>query len=206
MNEYLFILPIAFALLIGAMSPGPSFLVVAQTAMDKSRLHGLACSLGTGVGAAFFVLIASLGLFFILETVPWLYGLFKFLGGVYLLFLAYKIWTNASKPMSSSDYSTKELSLYKSFLLGILTQLSNPKTSIVIGGIIMAFLPAETPSYTYLLLVIMAFIIDAGWYTIVAILLTTPKAQKLYIKFKKSINKVASGVMGLMGLKLVFNQ
>ena len=206
MNEYLFLIPIALALLVGAMSPGPSFLVVAQTAMEKSRLHGIACSLGTGTGAVIFVLIASLGLFFILETVPWLYGLFKFLGGIYLLFLAYKIWLNANQPMQTSDYTTKEKSLFKSYLLGVFTQLSNPKTSIVIGSIIMAFLPSDIPSYSYVLLAIISFVIDAGWYAIVAILLTTPKAQKVYLRFKKNISRVASGLMGFMGAKLVLNQ
>lgn len=206
MNEYLFLIPIAIASTIGVMSPGPSFLLVAQTAMEKSRTHGVATSLGMGVGSIAFALIASLGLFVVLETVPKLYITLKFLGGVYLCYLAYKIWKMADDPITpSADISNKN-SLYKSFSFGLLTQLSNPKTAIVFSGIFMAFLPSEVPSYSYLFLSIMVFVIDASWYIIVSILLTTKKSQKLYTKFKKYINRVASGLMGFMGAKLALNQ
>lgn len=55
------------------MSPGPGFILVAQTAMAKSRVEAIAISVGMGVGAAIFVIIASVGLFVLLEAVPWLY-------------------------------------------------------------------------------------------------------------------------------------
>jgi len=51
----------------------------------------------------------------------------------------------------------------------------------------------------------MAFVIDTGWYIIVSVLLTTKKSQRLYIKFKKYINRLASGLMGYMGVKLALN-
>jgi len=59
---------------------------------------------------------------------------------------------------------------------------------------------------SYAQLGIMTFIINAGWYIIVSIILTTPKSQKLYIRFKKAINRVTSGLMGFMGVKLALNQ
>lgn len=206
MNEYLFLIPIAIASIIGVMSPGPSFLLVAQTAMEKSRAHGVATSLGMGVGSIVFALVASLGLFVVLETVPKLYVALKFVGGIYLCYLAYKIWKTANDPMVSTTEISDKNSLHKSFYFGLLTQLSNPKTAIVFSGIFMAFLPSEIPNYSYVFLSVMAFAIDAGWYIVVSILLTTQKTQKLYARFKKHINRVASGFMGFMGVKLALNQ
>jgi threonine/homoserine/homoserine lactone efflux protein len=210
MNDYLFLIPIALALIIGVMSPGPSFIFVAQTAMDKSRAHGIATSLGMGVGVVVFTLLAIFGLFIVLETVPWLYMGLKFIGGLYLCYLAYKIWQSSSEKIttSSSNIEVKgdTRSYYKSFMLGLITQLTNPKTAIVTGGVFMAFLPAEIPEYSYLILAVMSFVIDAGWYSIVSIALTTSRAQKVYIRFKKSISRLASGLMAAMGVKLIFNQ
>ena len=40
------------ALMLGAISPGPSFIYVAQNSISKSRKHGLFTALGTGTGAA----------------------------------------------------------------------------------------------------------------------------------------------------------
>lgn len=210
MNDYLFMIPIAIALMVGVVSPGPSFIYIAQTAMATSRSQGIATSLGLGTGAVIYTMVASLGLLFVLETVPWIYIGLKFAGGLYLCYLAYKIWNSANEPLDSTEVevnaSDKKVSFTKAYLSGLFIQLSNPKTAVVIGGIIMAFLPSEVPAYSYLLLGLLAFVIDAGWYSIVTIALTTVKAQKVYLKFKKGISRVASGLLGLLGVKLILNQ
>ena len=205
MNEYLFLIPIALALVVGVMSPGPSFIIVAQTALQKTRKHGVYTAFGLGIGALTITLIASLGLFIILQGSSWLYLSFKVLGGLYLAFLAYKIWINSKTTLEKNTHIENQSSYYKSFLIGLFTQLSNPKTVIIIGGIIMAFLPNNIPSFTYILLGLIAFIIDAGWYLIVAIVLSTNKAQKVYIKFSVYINRLASLIMISLAIKLVFN-
>jgi len=210
MHDYLFFIPIAIALGVGVISPGPSFIFVAQTAMQKSRTHGIATSLGMGTGALIYSLVAIMGLFVVLQTVPMFYLVLKIIGGLYLFYIAYSMWKSADDPMVNTiqgeTASNRHGSLRKAYLLGLLTQLSNPKTAIVIGGIFMAFLPEKTPDYSIPFLSIMAFIIDAGWYMIVAIALSTSKAQSIYTRFKKTINRFAGGLMGLLGLKLVFNQ
>jgi len=88
MNEYLFLIPIGFALTAGVVSPGPSFILVAQTAMEKSRAHGIAASFGMGLGSIVFALVTSLGLFVVLEAVPQLYVGIKFIGGLYLCYIS----------------------------------------------------------------------------------------------------------------------
>lgn len=207
MHEYLFFIPIALTLVVGVISPGPSFIYVAQVAMSQSRSQAIATSLGLGTGAMIFALVASLGLFFVLETVPWLYLGLKIMGGLYLFYLAYRIWNSANQTLEKPDVDISDIqvSLSKSYMLGLFTQLSNPKTAIVIGGIFMAFMPANVPAVSYLLLAVMAFVIDAGWYSIVSIMLSTSKAQKVYLRFKKSITRVASGLMAVLGVKLIFN-
>jgi len=105
MNEYLFIIPIAIAAIIGVMSPGPSFLFVAQTTLSKSRQHGIATSLGLGTGAVIFTLLACFGLFVVLETAPYLYSTLKFIGGMYLFYLAYRIWQASNEANEQKDIS-----------------------------------------------------------------------------------------------------
>jgi len=207
MLEYLFLLPISLSLLLGVMSPGPSFILVAQTAAAKSRSEGIATSIGMGVGAATFALAASAGLYIVLESVPWVYASLKVVGGLYLCFLAYKIWVNADAPMTRETNSKScQTGVARSFFLGLFTQLSNPKTAIVFVGVFAAFLPAETPSYSYVFICLLAFIIDAGWYTLVSVVLSTQKSQNTYFKYKLHISRVAGGFMGFMGIKLASSQ
>jgi len=56
------IVTILAALLLGAMSPGPSFVIVARNAIGLSRGDGLATAAGMGIGGVFFSGIALLGL------------------------------------------------------------------------------------------------------------------------------------------------
>ena len=210
MNEYLFIVPIILANFLGVMSPGPSFIFIAQRTLTTSRKHGLISALGLGTGAAFFALLSCLGLFVILESAPILYGALKILGGLYLLFLAYRIWMSSNEDNISADNEiennvSKEKSISASYFLGLMTQLSNPKTAIVIGSIIMAFLPSETPPYTFVIITVLMFLSDWAWYSIVVVALSTKRAQKTYNRFKKTINRLASGLLAFMGTKLAFN-
>lgn len=207
MHEYIFLLPIFVFLLLGVMSPGPSFILVAQTAMAKSRSEAIAVSVGMGVGATIFAIIASAGLFVLLDTVPWFYIGLKVVGGSYLCFLAFKMWRSSNKPVDTNITSNKKNSgILKMFFSGLFTQLSNPKTAIVFGSVFAAFLPKDVPEYSYYIIAASTFIIDSVWYVLVATLLSTSKAQKAYIKFKKYICRVAGTFMGGLGVKLIFSQ
>lgn len=214
MNEYLFILPIILANILGVMSPGPSFIFIAQRTLTTSRKHGLISALGLGTGAAIFAILSCFGLFVVLEAAPFLYGALKIFGGLYLLFLAYRIWHSSKANNDDKDNTQnsqidacceKEISVTSSYLLGLMTQMSNPKTAIVIGSIIMAFLPAETPPYTFIIITVLMFLSDWAWYSIVVLALSTTRAQKFYNRFKQRINQIASGLMGFLGIKLAFN-
>ena len=204
MDDYIFLLPIFLFLLLGVMSPGPSFIFVAQIAMAKSRADAIAVSVGMGIGATVFAIIASVGLFVVLNAIPWFYIALKVIGGGYLCFLAIKIWRSSKEPITHNLVSNKTSSgIINMFFAGLLTQLSNPKTAIVFGSAFAAFLPKEVPEYSYLLISVSTFVIDSAWYMLVAVVLSTSKAQSTYAKFKKYICRLASGVMGIMGVKLL---
>ena len=206
MTEYAFLLPICLFLLLGVISPGPSFILVAHIAVTKSKAEAIAVSLGMGVGATLFAIIASLGLFIVLDAVPWVYALLKVAGGVYLLFLALKMWRTAHRPTPQHRNYDVKSNLVKMFLLGLLTQLSNPKTAIVFGSAFAAFLPKQVPDYSYYLMSILAFVIDSGWYILVTVLFSTRKVREAYASSKQTLSKIASGFMGVIGVKLLVDQ
>ena len=84
------------ALTIGAMSPGPSFVLVARTSIGLSRRDGLAAAVGMGIGGVCFSGVALVGLYTLLEAVTWLYMGLKIAGGLYLVYIASKIWRGAA--------------------------------------------------------------------------------------------------------------
>jgi len=195
---------IGLALMLGAISPGPAFIYVAKNSIAVSRKHGLFTALGTGTGAAFFGFLAVIGLQAVLLAVPSAYFVLKICGGLYLLWLAYKIIKHAKEPIEQADASTQVMSFSYAYRLGLITQLSNPKIAIILASVFTALLPKEIPSYFYVVLPMLCFFIDAGWYSLVAVALSAEKPRKVYLKFKAMFDRIAGGVMTLLGLKLIF--
>jgi len=126
------------ALAVGAMSPGPSFVVVSRIAISRSRLDGLAAAFGMGAGGVVFAVLALAGLTALLSQFEWLYVLLKVAGGAYLVYIAVNIWRSAGQPLEVSDAANGNRAPRLSFMTALLTQLSNPKTIIVYASIFAA--------------------------------------------------------------------
>ncbi|MGU9867045.1 LysE family translocator [Kluyvera ascorbata] len=196
---------IAAVLVMGVMSPGPSFIYVARTAVVHSRMHGLVTALGTGVGAATFAMMAMLGLQKVLNAVPELFIGLKIAGGAYLIWMGIKIFRGARQPMAIAVGGEKrEISLWKAFRDGLLTQLSNPKTAIVFASIFTALLPSDIPTAFYYIVPVMSFVIDAGWYSLVALVLSAEKPRRVYLRIKGAVDRTSATVLGILGMKLIY--
>lgn len=197
------ILTILAALLIGAMSPGPSFLIVARNSIGLSRRDGLATALGMGAGSVFFSGIALVGLYSLLAAVGWLYLTLKVAGGLYLVYVAVRIWRGAKTPLTVGDMARGAGNARKSFWVGLSTQLSNPKTAVFYGSIFAALLPQHPPVWAYFVLPPAIFVIEAGWYTVVALAFSTNKPREIYVRAKAWIDRVAAGAIAALGLRLI---
>lgn len=201
-NELIALSAIGVAILFGAMSPGVSFLLVARTAMSTSRRVALSVAAGLGFGALIFAVIALAGLHTLLTLVPSLYTALKVAGGCYLLWLALKILRRPSNRVIAST-AIDEVSASKAFLTGVLTQISNPHTALVFASIFSAALSKNIQPAMYIILPLMAFVIDVLWYAIVACLLSSDGPRLAYIKYRKFIDKLSGGVMAFLGLRLL---
>jgi len=194
------VLSIAGAITLGAMSPGPSFVLVARTSVARSRADGLAMALAMGVGGMLFAVLALAGVHVVLSSVPLLYAALKALGGAYLIYLGWRIWRNAARPV---DFGSPVESSSRSFWLGLVTQISNPKTAVVYASVFVSLLPKEMPLWAMLVLPVLIFCIEAGWYSIVAFALSSPAPAAAYLRSKRWIDRAAGTVLGILGLKLI---
>jgi threonine/homoserine/homoserine lactone efflux protein len=206
MQELSALAGVVAALTVGVISPGPSFVMVARTSVSSSRSSGLAAALGMGAGGVLFALLALLGLQTILFAVPSLYLVLKVAGGIYLTYLGFRIWTSAKQSLVvSEDASHSNTSLPKSLALGFVTQVSNPKTAIIYASVFATFLPATASVWFNLMLLASVFAIEAGWYSVVAFVLSSEQPRRAYLRYKSVVDRVAGGVMVLLGMKLAFS-
>lgn len=204
MELTLALLTMTAAFTLGAMIPGPSFLLVARTALATSRSAGLSAALGMGVGGVIFAVVALLGLMALLAAVPVLYGLLKLVGGLYLLYIGWRIVRGARQPLAVDTLASKNSgSLWRAFALALATQLSNPKTALAYAGIFASLLPRDVPLAVTLALPLLVFVIEFGWYALVTLVLSASAPRARYLAGKAWIDRIAGSLMAVLGIKLL---
>jgi threonine/homoserine/homoserine lactone efflux protein len=207
MNPVVSLFSILAALALGAISPGPSFLFVTRTSVAMTRRDGVAAAAGMGLGASIVCTLALLGLRALIAEAGWLYLGFKLAGGVYLIYLAWRLWRGAAKPSGAPaeqiDGQRPAAGLMRSFLLALATQLSNPKTIVVIGGIFAALLPARVPLWMYLAIPPIQFVVETSWYTFVAVVMSSSAPRAVYLRARTGIDRAAGCVLGVLGVRLI---
>lgn len=204
MSSLVALLAILGTLAVGAISPGPSFVLVVRTSVAQSRRDGLAAALGMGAGGVVFAALALLGLQALLMQAAWLYLALKVAGGAYLIYLAIKLWRAAREPIAVGvNGNAAAAKPGRSFLMGLMTQLSNPKTAVVYASIFAALLPAQPPLWLVLALPALVFGVEVGWYAAVALLFSSPQPRSVYLRSKRWIDRIAGAVLGALGARLI---
>ncbi|WP_425146996.1 LysE family translocator [Deinococcus sp.] len=199
------LLGILGGLFVGIILPGPSFILVVRTSIAQSRSHGLRAALGMGVGGLIFALLALTGLRAVLAAVPWLYLALKFVGGLYLIWLGVGLWRGANEGFQVPEEGATPASR-RSFFVALVTQLSNPKTALFYSSVFAAVLPASFAAWWFLVLPPLIFVLEAGWYTVVALVFSAAAPRAAYLRFKGSVDRVAGTIIGALGLRLLFDR
>ncbi|AWB67197.1 lysine transporter LysE [Saccharobesus litoralis] len=94
-------LALAGVCLLGAISPGPSLLLVCQQTLDNSRYHGIAAAWGHATGIAIWALASVFGLSALLANFPFLFKFIQLLGAIFLFWLAYACFCQRQSQTSS---------------------------------------------------------------------------------------------------------
>ena len=202
-HELTALLGVLAALTVGVVSPGPSFVMVARMAAASSRSRALGAALGMGVGGLLFASAALLGLQSVLHAVPALYVALKVLGGLYLCYLGLLIFRSARQPLPAEAIDPRASGARRSFWLGLATQLSNPKTAIVYASVFAAFLPEQFSLAFAVALLALVFLVEAGWYSLVALALSSAAPQRAYLSCKAWVDRLAGAVMVGLGIRLL---
>ena len=176
-------LQIFFECHLGAMSPGPSMVVVINNAIFKNRYHGILTSIGHGIGIGIYAFFAVLGIGIAIETNLFLFNGIKILSVIFLIFLGIKSIINKTK----LDFDKKNIRKEEatSFLQGFSISILNPKIFIWFVAIYSQFMSLDNDIIFNSYLVLTAGFVDAAWYIFLTLLVTS----NLALEFVK--NKIA---------------
>ena len=163
--------------LLGAMSPGPSMAVVINNAIFKGRYNGILTSIGHGIGIAVYATFAVLGLGLIIKTNIFIFNGLKILSIIFLIFIGLKSIFNKEK-LNIEKKDTIENTV--SFLQGFSISILNPKIFVWFIAIYSQFMSANNEIIFNIYLVSVAGIVDACWYIILTLVVTTASALNFF--------------------------
>ncbi|MBA3042670.1 MAG: LysE family translocator [Alphaproteobacteria bacterium] len=131
---------IAFALICLGMvlTPGPNMIYLVSRSICQGPAAGLVSLGGVALGFVFYMLMSALGITVLVMAVPFAYDALKFAGAAYLLWLAWQ----AVRPGGRSPFQVRDLpkdSPRKLFMMGLVTNLLNPKAAVLYLSLLPQF-------------------------------------------------------------------
>lgn len=183
---------------LGAMSPGPSLAVVLRHTISNGRAHGMVTAISHAAGVAIWALLTVWGLAVLVVEWPLVYQLLTYAGALYLMWMGIKALR--SKGAGPIHVDPVKAPISEAARDGLMVSLLNPKLAFFFIALFSQFVSAELVLADKLIMMGTASVIDAGWYIIVALVLSHSQVLKKLQSKSATIDKI-SGVI-LLGLAM----
>lgn len=197
---------LALVHLLAVASPGPSTVLVIQSAAVAGRRGGLLAALAMAIGALVWAMAALFGLQALFAHFEWLYTVFRIAGALFLLYLALMLWRHARDPLP--DFSTgaaAPISGWQGFVRALALQLSNPKVMVFFGSIFLSVLPPEMPGWMVAAVLAIVTFNEFTWFALLTLLFSGGPARAFYRRAKFWLDRIMGGALALLGLRLALS-
>ncbi|MCB2053844.1 MAG: LysE family transporter [Geminicoccaceae bacterium] len=193
------------AFFLGIASPGPNVLAVIGTSMSVGRSSGIALALGVALGSFTWAVLTALGLSAILASYAWALHAIKVVGGVYLLWLAFKSFRSAAArhDIEAGAFAGERRTRLGYLGRGYVVQMTNPKAALTWIAIISLGLQENAPLWVGAVIVLGTFALSIILHALYAVLFSTPAMVRLYGKARRAIQAVLGTFFALAGLRLL---
>ena len=135
--------PFLVAVLLIELTPGPNMGYLAALSASQGIAAGFKAVLGVTAGLAFYMLLAVLGIAEAIAAVPFVYGLLRWAGVFYLLYLAWEAWRKASE---TSPGHAKDVD-HAPFWRGLIANVLNPKALVFYVALLPGFVAADHAAF-----------------------------------------------------------
>ena len=201
---------VAMVHMIALASPGPDFFFVSQTAASRSRKEAMMGVIGITLGVAVWAAVALMGLHLILQKMAWLHQIITVGGGLYLCWMGWQLLKSArSKKQdggAETDVAVALPARGRTFMRGLLTNLSNPKAVVYFGSVFSMFVGDSVSGGERSAIFLLIVIETLAWFSLVAMVFALPKMRRGYQRLAKWIDGVAGVVFAGFGIALIVNR
>ena len=139
------LLSFILAVSILAISPGPDNIFVLMQSVVHGKKYGLATVIGLMTGCIIHTTFVAVGVSAIIKENNSIFLAIKILGTIYLLYLAYNVFTSSSE-ISMNTEKIQKKTPFQLFKIGFIMNVLNPKVTIFFLALFPGFLFSESLS------------------------------------------------------------
>jgi threonine/homoserine/homoserine lactone efflux protein len=203
MSDYSFLWGFGLVWALAVILPGPNFLIAARSGLTASRGRALLTALGIATGSVTWAFSAMVGLHALFLAFAWLYGAVKILGGLYLLYVGVTVIRSAFAGRKRGDEMV-DPGRAGGYRIGLLTNLSNPKSAAFFGSMFLTLLPPRLALFQAAATLGLVFAISLSWYSLVALGFSMDFMHQGYRRIQKGLSACIGSLMVFFGLRLIF--
>ena len=186
--------------LLGAMSPGPSLMVVLRNTMIGGRKQGVMCAIGHGLGFGLYAGLAVYGLIVVLEEAPAVFAGLQLVGSALLLWYGWSMWHADHERLFNEEAASRAQGFGEGFAIAFF----NPKIALFLVAVLAQVLQPDMNLTSKAAVGLLGMLIDTLWYLIVALVLTgTPWLDRLKER-ATTIHRLTALVLWGFALSVVF--
>ena len=189
--------PILVVLVLGAMSPGPSLVVLLRNTMEGGKARGVSCGIGHGIGFGIYAFVAIAGIAQLKASAGNAASLLEITGGLFLLFLAAMMFKG------SAEESVHKRSTRRGFSEGFLIAFLNPKILVFLIAIFSQFVQPEFTWVERFTIAVIAMLIDGGWYVLVSLLISETKVLSKLQQHARGFEMTMATVLVCLGIWII---
>lgn len=151
------------------------------------------------LGIVAFLSATSIGVIIIKQ--PTIFGIIKIFGGIYILYLVFKIFSSSTKLKDikvAQILNNKEL-----FVQGFITCIANPKAWIFLGALLPPFLDKQNPFNAKMFLLI-GIILIIEFFSFNVYTLGGGILKKFIVKYISLVQKISAILLSAVALWMIF--
>ena len=188
---------------LGAISPGPSVMVVIRNTIVGGRSQGVACAIGHGIGFGIYAGSAVFGLIVLLENAPDVFLILQLIGIGLLIWYGYLMWNDDVNLDDKSEIDDSKIRR-QGFIEGFSIAFFNPKIALFLVAVLAQVLEPGMGMGTKLAIGLLGMSIDMGWYLIVALALTGTGAVEWLRSKGQMIYRITAVALWLFAASVMF--
>lgn len=195
---------------VAQLSPGPDVLLIAKSAASTTRANTLKIIAGISAGIVVWVVLTLLGFTVLVEQFPWIQQVLMAVGGFFLAKMGWAMFSGGLKSLNQTANleDGQALSQQKTenyFLLGLFTNLANPKTLIYFSSVFSLALSSSASSnlkaHLAVIIPIQTFIV----FSLFMMIMSLPKIKALYQRSGSYIDVVSGALFLIFAIWLWFD-